>query len=171
MADYLPINPTEIEPEAPLTSSLAARWSNNPIAIAEGASGAPRIQTNAIANGAVTAAKLATGNQERNWVLSRVAAAPLGAVGTYASLVIADEVADSWPFGGTATSNEGDTRPGSDLRWSPTDLSASGFQPPVSSTSPSGTWRCMGRAVTSIMRFESDIYAISRRPSIWLRIA
>lgn len=172
MADYLPINPTEIEPEAPLTSSLAARWSNNPIAIAEGAPGAPRIQTAAIANGAVTAEKLATGNQERNWVLARVAAAPLGAVGTYASLVIADEVVDAvWPTGGIATSNEGDTRPGSDLRWSPTDLSGSGFQPPVSSTSPSGTWRCMGRAVTSIMFVGIDDVAISRRPSIWLRIA
>src|SRR5690606_13331345 len=158
MADYLPINPTEIEPEAPLTSSLAARWSNNPIAIAEGASGAPRIQTNAIADGAVTAAKLATGTQERNWVLSRVAAAPLGAVGTYASLVIADAAMGS---GFIATSNEGDTRPGSDLRWSPTDLSGSGSMPPISSTSPSGTWRCMGRAVTAMVDLESGL--VSRR--------
>lgn len=160
MADYLPINPTEIEPEAPLTSSLAARWSNNPIAIAEGAPGAPRIQTNAIANGAVTAAKLATGNQERNWVLSRVAAAPLGAVGTYASLAIADP-----PEGWTVTSNEGDTRPGSELRWSTT--SGGGY---VQSTSPSGTWMCMGRAATT--RLSSyDGGHIIRSPSIWLRIA
>lgn len=160
MADYLPINPTEIEPEAPLTSSLAARWSNNPIAIAEGAPGAPRIQTNAIANGAVTAPKLATGNQERNWVLARVAAAPLGAVGTYASLVISDAAMGS---GWIATSNEGDTRPGSDLRWSSTDGGS------ISSTSPSGTWRCMGRAVTGWIDLESGW--IARRPSVWLRIA
>lgn len=165
MADYLPINPTEIEPEAPLTSSLAARWSNNPIAIAEGASGAPRIQTNAIQDNAVTAPKLATGNQERNWVLARVASAPLGAVGTYASLVIADPGS-----GDIATSNEGDTRPGSDLRWSSTDLSGSGSMPPISSTSPSGTWRCMGRAVTT--RLSSEVGGgIIRRPSLWLRIA
>lgn len=163
MADYLPINPTEIEPEAPLTSSLAARWSNNPVAIAEGAPGAPRIQTNAIANGAVTAAKLATGTSERDWVLARVASAPLGAVGTYASLVIADAV-------GIATSNEGDTRPGSELRWSPTDLSGSGSQPPVSSTSPSGTWRCMGRAVTAMVDVDMGV-RLTRRPSLWLRIA
>lgn len=167
MAEYMPINPTEIEPEAPLTSSLAARWTNNPIAIAEGAPGAPRIQTAAIANGAVTAAKLATGTSERDWVLSRVAAAPLGAVGTYASLVIADEVASGGATGGVATSNEGDTRPGSELRWSSTDLSGtwSGL-PPVSSTSPSGTWRCMGRAVT-VIGFDF----VARRPSLWLRVA
>lgn len=167
MAEYMPINPTEIEPEAPLTSSLAARWSNNPIAIAEGAPGAPRIQTPAIQDKAVTAPKLATGNQERDWVLARVAAAPLGAVGTYASLVIADAVAG---LGGVATSNEGDTRPGSDLRWSPTDLSGSSGQPPVSSASPSGTWRCMGRAVTAIIAGDMD-FRITRRPSLWLRIA
>src|SRR5690606_38301693 len=110
MAEYIPINPSEIEPEAPLTSSLASRWTNNPIAIAEGAPGAPRIQTNAIANGAVTAAKLATGNPERNWVLARVAAAPLGAVGTYASLALADL--------GVVT--EGPDLPGSAHRWSTT---------------------------------------------------
>lgn len=44
MVDYIHINPTEYEPEAPLTSSLAARMVNNPIAIAEGAPGAPRVQ-------------------------------------------------------------------------------------------------------------------------------
>lgn len=167
MADYLPINPTEIEPEAPLTSSLAARWSNNPIAIAEGAPGAPRIQTAAIANGAVTAAKLATGTSERDWVLARVAAAPLGAVGTYASLVIADAAVG---LTGIATSSEGATRPGSELRWSPTDLSGSSGQPPVSSTSPSGTWRCMGRAVTAIVAGDMDV-RVTRRPALWLRVA
>src|SRR5690606_13314436 len=115
----------------------ASRWTNNPIAIAEGAPGAPRIQTNAIANGAVTAAKLATGTQERNWVLSRVAAAPLGAVGTYASLAL---FLPPWEW--VVTSNEGDTRPGSSLRWSST------YGGDTSITSPSGTWMCMGRAST-----------------------
>mgnify|MGYP001485567186 CR=1 FL=1 len=156
MAEYIPINPSEIEPEAPLTSSLASRWTNNPIAIAEGAPGAPRIQTNAIANGAVTAAKLATGTQERNWVLSRIAAAPLGAVGTYASLVI-----HLAPNELVVRLNEGDTRPGSGLRWSTT---SSGVTP--SSTSPSGTWMCMGRAAT--VRLDEGE---SRSPSLWLRIA
>lgn len=171
MAEYIPINPSEIEPEAPLTSSLASRWTNNPIAIAEGAPGAPRIQTNAIANGAVTAPKLATGNQERDWVLARVASAPLGAVGTYASLVIADTAVGSQ---GIATSNEGDTRPGSELRWSSTDLS--GVTSPsgssiISSTSPSGTWRCMGRAITSRIGDPLGFHGYVRKPSLWLRIA
>lgn len=48
MADYIAINPTEYEPEAPLTSSLAARMVNNPVAIAEGAPGAPRVQAAAL---------------------------------------------------------------------------------------------------------------------------
>lgn len=48
MTDYIHINPTEYEPEAPLTSSLAARMVNNPIAIAEGAPGAPKIRSAAI---------------------------------------------------------------------------------------------------------------------------
>lgn len=155
MAEYIPINPSEIEPEAPLTSSLASRWTNNPIAIAEGAPGAPRIQTNAIANGAVTAAKLATGNQERNWVLSRVAAAPLGAVGTYASLALFLHPSE-W----AVTSNQGDIRPGSSLRWSTT----SGRVSP--SGTPSGTWMCMGRASTT--RLDGGE---ARNPSLWLRIA
>ena len=68
MAEYIPINPTEVEPEAPLTSSLAARWSNNPIAIAEGAPGAPRIQTAALADSAVNNSKLASGAVSSNKV-------------------------------------------------------------------------------------------------------
>jgi hypothetical protein len=42
MADYVQILDTQIEPDAPLTSTLAAQWRDNPIAIAEGAAGAPR---------------------------------------------------------------------------------------------------------------------------------
>ena len=43
MADYIPILDTQIAPDAPLTASLAAQWRDNPIAIARGAAGAPRI--------------------------------------------------------------------------------------------------------------------------------
>lgn len=157
MAEYIPINPSEIEPEAPLTSSLASRWTNNPIAIAEGAPGAPRIQTNAIANGAVTAAKLASGAGERDWVLARVASAPLGAVGTYASLALLLPGSNQF----SVTANEGDTRPGSSLRWSST------YGGDTSITSPSGTWMCMGRASTTRL----DGGDVVRRPSLWLRIA
>lgn len=43
MADYIPILDTQIAPDAPLTAALAAQWRDNPIAIARGAAGAPRI--------------------------------------------------------------------------------------------------------------------------------
>ena len=42
--DYLIIDDTEVEPGAPILSSLGVRWRDNAIAIAQGASGAPRIE-------------------------------------------------------------------------------------------------------------------------------
>jgi len=52
--DYLVINDSEVEPGAPLLSSLGVRWRDNAIAIAQGASGAPRIEgTAGVGQGAV----------------------------------------------------------------------------------------------------------------------
>ena len=48
MADWVPILPAEYEPEAPLTSSLGARWSTNIEAMAEGSEGAPRMIRGAV---------------------------------------------------------------------------------------------------------------------------
>jgi hypothetical protein len=42
MTDYNQIFDTQIEPDAPLTAVLASQWRDNPIAISEGADGAPR---------------------------------------------------------------------------------------------------------------------------------
>lgn len=56
MADYIGITDTQVDPDAPLTSQLGYAWRDNPIAIAEGAPGAPRIQMAAfprLATGAV----------------------------------------------------------------------------------------------------------------------
>lgn len=44
MADYIVINDVEVEPEAPIISSLGVRWRDNAIAIAEGADGAPVVR-------------------------------------------------------------------------------------------------------------------------------
>lgn len=49
MADYLVILDSETNPNAPLRSSLFKRMVANPVAIAEGAPGAPRIAANALA--------------------------------------------------------------------------------------------------------------------------
>lgn len=43
MADWLNITDTQVDPDAPLTSQLAYGLRDNPIAIAEGAVGAPKI--------------------------------------------------------------------------------------------------------------------------------
>lgn len=44
MTAYTTITDAETDPEAPLTSILAKKWRDNPIAITEGSSGAPKIQ-------------------------------------------------------------------------------------------------------------------------------
>lgn len=43
MANYFNIPNSMLDPDAPLISELAYAWRDNPIAIAEGASGAPRV--------------------------------------------------------------------------------------------------------------------------------
>jgi hypothetical protein len=48
MADYNAILDTQIEPDAPLTAQLAGQFRDNPIAIAEGAENAPKVQGAAV---------------------------------------------------------------------------------------------------------------------------
>lgn len=48
MADWTTIADTQVDPDAPVTSELGYAWRDNPIAIAEGASGAPRITNSAM---------------------------------------------------------------------------------------------------------------------------
>lgn len=60
MTTYTAITSGEIDPDSPITNSLMTKLRDNPIAITEGASGAPKIQTAAIDDLAVTAAKLAS---------------------------------------------------------------------------------------------------------------
>lgn len=47
MTDYISITEAQTDPGAPFTSDLAKQYRDNPIAIAEGAVGAPRIQVGA----------------------------------------------------------------------------------------------------------------------------
>lgn len=53
MASWVNLTDTQLDPDAPLTSNLAYAWRDNPIAIAEGASGAARIELGALARVAV----------------------------------------------------------------------------------------------------------------------
>lgn len=160
MADWTDIPNASIEPDAPVRSIDGLAFRDNPIAIAEGAPGAPRVQ----------AAGLGTGNNERDWVLARTAGGAAGAVGTYA-FAWRDSTATPPAFGGTLA--------GSGLR--PAGLSGeiSVFQnrTVVGSTntlylsagrgrnSLPGTWRCMGEAMQT-----SDATG-SYPHTLWLRIS
>jgi hypothetical protein len=44
MADYIAILDTQLDPDAPITSALAYQWRDNPLAVIEGATGAPKVR-------------------------------------------------------------------------------------------------------------------------------
>ena len=50
MTSYITITDAETDPSAPLTSELAKKWRDNPIAIAEGSAGAPSVLGNIAVN-------------------------------------------------------------------------------------------------------------------------
>lgn len=111
---------------------------DNPLAIAEGDALAPRILDAALSTGAATAAGIA-------WVGLRTAGLNTGDVGSYALL----------QYSVVASLAPGATVAGSNLLYSNVDAGAS-------ATSPSGTWRLMGRV---------DASSVRARTSIWLRIS
>lgn len=116
MADWLDITDTSVDPDAPLTSQLAYAWRDNPIAIAEGAPGAPRIQFAAMDASFSTAGGLG----------SYVFAARISGTGDVA-------------FGGTiAGSNLGPAGATYSL------TSSSGSVALNIGSALSGTWQCMG---------------------------
>lgn len=61
MTAYTTITDGEIDPESPITTTLMTKMRDNAIAITEGSSGAPKMQTAGITDNAVTADKLAAG--------------------------------------------------------------------------------------------------------------
>ena len=126
MADYRTITDAEVDPDAPLTSSLGYAWRDNPIAIAEGATGAPRVQDGALDSNVTTAGTI--------WVYNRIINRNIGGVGTH---VFAGAQ-------GTAEYVLNDTISGSSLYIS---NAGSGAGPvPISLN---GTWRCCGRVLSS----------------------
>lgn len=48
MADWTDITDEQVNPDAPVTSDLAYAFRDNPVAIAEGSSGAPKVQSEAL---------------------------------------------------------------------------------------------------------------------------
>jgi hypothetical protein len=118
--DYIPITEAETDPEAPSTSSLWKRFWKNPLAMFEGAAGAPRLQAGAIAAGAID---------------QIISGQPVGGLGTYAILGRA----------GGGSISQGAIIAGSGLRWSGFHRGdTGGLANSRSSSSPSGSWRAMG---------------------------
>lgn len=119
--DYVAPDETTFDVEKPIRSEQGLMLAGNPIAIALGKSGAPRIVDAALDTTATTA-----GN---TWVRNRTATSAVGAVGTYAML--------RYVLSGALS--PGATADGADLRYS----SAGGTGGVVAA---SGTWRAMGFA-------------------------
>ena len=181
MADWTNIANTALQPGAPVRSIDGVALRDNPIAIAEGAAGAPRIVNDAITNGTLGAEKFQTGTTERDWVLARTASASVGAVGTYGI------------FQRNSNASPGDLLAGSALTYSGilTSISAAGgtcdggdggqpFTGSVrtfsfnagASTSPSGTWRCMGRISRAIsVTGECGSSSSMGTSTLWLRVS
>jgi len=165
MANWTAIADATLEPGKPIRAIDARALRDNPIAIAEGASGAPKIQTAGItdlnvttakiadlnvttakiADANVTTAKLASGEQMTTAnVLGATAGAAVNAVGTYAFLQ--DQTNSNTDL------NEGSTVAGSNLRFSSlawNDSTARWEAVPRNASAPSGTWRLMGYGARS----------------------
>lgn len=123
MADWNVIQDTQVDPDAPITSELGYAFRDNPIAIAEGASGAPRIEDAALSGSATGAG--------RTWIVERMAIGGQANVGNYVFARF---------FSGThAAANPGDIASGDDLRYVSSNSSAPGPSLPSGST-----WRCHG---------------------------
>ena len=128
MTAYTTIPDSELAPDAPARSINAIQLRDNPIAITEGASGAPRNVDASLDTTATTAG--------RDWVLARTALAAVGTVGTYAFLL------PSISNGGIVAA--GATRAGSTLRYANSNSFYDGTTHQHVGGTPSGTWRCMG---------------------------
>lgn len=116
MADYFAIPDSAIDPDAPVTSELAYALRDNPIAIAEGAAGAPRIQFGAMGS----------------WLTTS------GGVGTYVFALCTPETQS---FGALVSGSQ--LQPTSAAR-SITVNQAGGVANLSLGATLSGTWRCMG---------------------------
>lgn len=147
MPTWTTIPDSSLEPGKPLRSIDALALRDNPLAIAEGAPGAPRVQLPA--------------------VVDTLAAIAVGSVGSYAMLIPNN----------TTTYGPGSIAAGSSLRYADAratgrypDFDNPGILRTVGlGATPTGTWRCMGYAVYPAPA-ASGVAAISGG-TLWIRIA
>lgn len=167
MATWTNIPDSVLEPGKPARSVDALALRDNAIAIAEGAAGAPRIQTNAIQNGAITNVKIANmdaGKLNSGTVPGARIPTNHGGVGTYAFVVPVTNGPVTYTWGQTVaggnlapalvearTGGEVDVRP----TWSP------GGVPGLA-----GTWRIMGATASKANQMDYP-----RIPNLAVRIS
>jgi hypothetical protein len=147
MADWTNIPDATFNQDRPVLGSTHLAIVRNFTALANGASGAPRVQDASLSS-TVT-------NAGRDWVLARTAISDAGAVGTYAFLEDVRNDANNY--------EPGTTHAGSNLRYS------NGLRVGSSAT-PGGTWRVMGRAV-SVVADAGPPEVRSHAPTLYLRIS
>lgn len=123
MTSYITITDAEVQPEAPITSELMTKLRDNPVAISEGAAGAPKIEQAAMGTWYTTA----------------------GGVGTYMFAIGNTSTNTTYDFGGTASGSQLDPC-GLQLTNVPTDYNLTNGLVILSTVNPSGTWKCMGYA-------------------------
>jgi hypothetical protein len=174
MANWVSIADATLEPGKPIRAIDARALRDNPIAISEGASGAPKIQTAGITDANVTTAKLEAGERMTTAnVLGATAGASAGAVGTY-MLGWLNSTATPPTFGATVAGSglrpagfSGNVSIGNNtftqfFGASTDDLFGSAG---TSRSVQSGTWRCMGEAR------QTPGNAGSYPHTLWLRIS
>jgi hypothetical protein len=159
MADWTNLPNTAVGVGGLPSGTTVTALRDNPVAIAEGAPGAPRVLPSPAIDWNSSTGTIA----ERNWVLARTGQAAAGAVGTYVFAGTRTNSSDDKNFGDTISG--GNLRPvgiqSPDSFTTTTLLSAAAY---VSQTGTplSGTWRCMGRnrALTTVAS-----------ATLWLRIS
>lgn len=127
MADYIAQPDTAVDPDAPVTSDLMYALRDNPIAMFEGASGAPRL-----ADAALNPTLAAVDAVGILWVGRRAAAAAWNAVGSVVTGVVGNINAP-----GNTPVNPGEVVAGSSIRATNSLGAASTFTLP-------GSWECVG---------------------------
>lgn len=148
MATWTNIPDTVLEPGKPARSVDALALRDNPIAIAEGADGAPKIQEmafllnsingNRLRSGTVTAAQLSASATENAWVLARIAAGTgFNGVGSYALVYLLGGYTGGLTVSGAVLSQGGVL------------AATSGAVSLASYSTLSGTWRIMGTTTGS----------------------
>jgi len=140
---YDPPTDTELFTDKPGIYTVFRRLRDMIPGLAAGDTGAPKIQTAAIADNAVGTTQLAAGEQMTTTnVLAKTAAASIGAIGSYALLARST-------LNTTITANS--TYAGSGLRYNGASVyssSAGSNRGTALGSAPSGTWRALG-SVTS----------------------